>query len=216
MKTQDELNQFINENKNSLLDIETLKREFQDKLSTKVNKREFINSELELVKEKASKPQRQNGLKGFYSIMAEKESLYCQSYENYLHNNEELDFTTRELSKYELIKELNGVTWAKYQLYLTNALNTKKESKQKTFTHLKQLGVLYYLGLTNKIDNTSKIAELIAPLIDREKESTRQKLGSLQYDLKDRVLLKEIKQYFLELGLTEHAKTVENDINRLN
>lgn len=215
MKKQNELEQFIIENKDLLLNFEALKKNFNDKLSDKINKREYINNEIEIVKEKALRPQRLNGLKGLYSNLAEKESYFCKSYENYLYNNEELELSENEFSKYQLIRELNGVTWAKYQIYLINLLNASKEQKQKPFTLVKQLVVLHYLGLSNRIDNASKAAELIAPLIGRDKESTRQKLGELQYEMKDKYLLKEIKEYFIDLGLTEQTKHIENDINRL-
>ena len=213
--TQQEIKEIIKSNKNQILDFKKLQNDFENKLTNITNKKDFILNELENVKQKAVPPSPSTGnLKSLFSPNNfVQQSFYCDSYFSYLYTLTEPDFRRKEYTEQQLIKELNGVTWAKYQLYLSQQLNTCKEPIKTTYTHTKQVAILYFLGLTDKIDNTRKVAEFVAPFIRRDIETTRQKLCELPHDIKDRQMLNEIKDMFLKLGLTDKVQLVEKELN---
>lgn len=215
--TQQEIKEIIKSNKNQILDFKKLQNDFENKLTNITNKKDFILNELENVKQKAVPPSPSTGnLKSLFSPNNfVQQSFYCDSYFSYLYTLTEPDFRRKEYTEQQLIKELNGVTWAKYQLYLSQQLNTCKEPIKTTYTHTKQVAILYFLGLTDKIDNTRKVAEFVAPFIRRDIETTRQKLCELPHDIKDRQMLNEIKDMFLKLGLTDKVQLVEKELNKL-
>ncbi|MEA4937306.1 MAG: hypothetical protein VB102_11820 [Paludibacter sp.] len=215
--TQHEIKEIIKSYKNQILDFKKLQNNFENELTNITNKKDFILNEIESVKQKAVPTSPSAGrLKNTFSTNnIAQQSFYCDSYVSYLYTLTEPDFRRKEYTEHQIIRELNGVTWAKYQMYLSSLLVKTKEPKKTTYTHIKQVAILYFLGLTDKIDNTQKIAELVAPLIDRDAETTRQKLCELPHDIKDRQMLNEIKDLFLKLGLTDKVQLVEKELNKL-
>lgn len=215
--TQHEIKEIIKSNKNQILDLKKLQNDFETQLSKIANKKDYIINELENVKQKAVPISLSTGnLKSLFSPNnSVQQSFYCDSYVSYLYTFTEPDFRRKEYTEHQIIRELNGVTWAKYQMYLSSLLVKTKEPKKTTYTHIKQVAILYFLGLTDKIDNTQKVAEFVAPLIDRDAETTRQKLCNLPHDIKDRQMLNEIKAMFLNLGLIDKVQLIEKELIKL-
>ncbi len=195
---------------NVFLNIDNLINEFNHRLNPVDNKIKFVTEEIQRVKSKAEKPNSITGIKNIFAPVQIKESYCCQSYENYLFYNIGLDLKEKVYHPSILIKELNGQTWAEYELYLTDKLNPSKEQTLKEFTHIEQMLILDYMGIGKNLNNTKR-ALLFQAITGRDKETTRQYFSELEKS-KKRANLKEIKSLFEKIGYESFAKQVEKEI----
>lgn len=195
---------------NALLNIDSLTNDFNSRLNSVENKAKFIMQELEHVKSKAKKPIPKIGLKAFSTSIENFNSYYCQSYENYLLNNKGLDLKEKVYHPSILIKELNGQTWAEYELYLTEVLNPSKDKEVKKYTHIERMLILDYLGIGKDLNNTKR-ALLFEAITGKDKETTRQNFSELEKS-KKKANLKRIMSLFEEIGFKTQAKQVEKEM----
>jgi len=201
----------ITENKpNVFLNIDNLINDFNYRLNPVANKIKFVTEEIQRVKSKAEKSSSTNGIKNIFAPVQIKESYYCQSYENYLFYNKEVDLKEKVYHPSILIKELNGQTWAEYELYLAGKLNPSKEQTIKEFTHIEQMLIFDYMGIGKDLNNTKR-ALLFQAITGKDKETTRQHFSELEKS-KKRANLEEIKSLFEKIGYKSYAKQVEKEI----
>jgi hypothetical protein len=92
-------------------------------------------------------------------------------------------------------------------------LEELKKEKEDQFSHIVQMLILDYLGLGIHIDNNSKKAEIYAPLIRRNVETTRQYFSKLNSE-KTPQNLTIILNYFKKTGLSEKMELVQKDLDR--
>jgi NADH:ubiquinone oxidoreductase subunit C len=93
-------------------------------------------------------------------------------------------------------------------------LDANKKLRKYQFSHLVQMLILDYLELGKGIDNYGKKADIYAPIIGRDWETTRQYFSKL-YDAKNQKNLEIILDYFKKGGFTKQVQLVKKDINRL-
>lgn len=87
--------------------------------------------------------------------------------------------------------------------------------KGQELTHVQQMLILDYLEIGKNITNNSKKADIYAPLIRRDWETTRQYFSRL-YGEKTSKNLKIILNYFEKGGFSKQVELVKKDIDRLN
>ncbi len=219
--TQKEQQDFISTNKHSLLDLNNLIDKFSSELNKYENKIEFIQNKLQSVKSEALEHPIAWGIKSnFATNLAKKQSYYCTSYENELFNNNGLELLDNSLSSYQKVIEHNGITWAKYQKHIQSAieieLGTNKQKKTENFSRLKRVLILDYLGMKNRSGNATETAKLISPLLQIDFNSVRDLLREINNIKKINIdQLIEIRDYFKKLSMTETAKLVQNDIDKI-
>lgn len=219
--TPKEQQDFISINKDFLLDINNLIDIFLSELNQYENKIDYIQKKLERVKSDASEHPTTYGLKSnFATNIVKKQSYFCSSYENELFNNNGFELLNNNLPFNLKVKEYNGVIWAKYQKYIQNAieieLGNSKHKKAEKFSRVKRVLILDYLGIKNKSGNARETAKLISPLLQIDYNSVRDLLREIRNTKeKDKDLLIEVRDYFKKLTLTEIAKQVQNDIDKI-
>jgi hypothetical protein len=74
--------------------------------------------------------------------------------------------------------------------------------------------ILDYLGIGQDIQNIHKKADLYAPLIRRDWETTRQYFSELEYG-KNMKNLDIVLEYFEKGGFSNQVKLVKEDIDRI-
>ncbi len=89
----------------------------------------------------------------------------------------------------------------------------KKEKKEK-YSHVVQMLILEYLGIAKGIENNNKKADIYAPIIGRDIETTRQYFSELEYG-KNIKNLSIIFEYFEKTGFSDQVELVKNDIDRI-
>jgi len=92
-------------------------------------------------------------------------------------------------------------------------LEEAKKGKKCQFSHIVQMLILDYLGLGENIKNETIKAEIYAPLIGRNIETTRQYFSKLNMERTSKNL-EIILNYFKKAGLSEKAKLVQKDIDK--
>lgn len=105
---------------------------------------------------------------------------------------------------------------------IDDAVKQKMKEKEKVskgnrktyYSHGHQMLILDYLGFGHNIEDITVRAALYAPIIDRDVETTRQNFSKLG-NYKTEKRLKEIKNYFTELGYENEAANVQEDIETI-
>lgn len=92
-------------------------------------------------------------------------------------------------------------------------IGQKKEKKEK-YSHVVQMLILDYLGIAKGIQNNNKKADIYAPIIGRDIETTRQYFSELEYG-KNIKNLSIILEYFEKAGFSDQVELVKNDIDRI-
>ena len=93
-------------------------------------------------------------------------------------------------------------------------LKEAKKEKKDQFPHIVQMLILDYLGVGKHIESNYKKAEIYAPLIRRDLETTRQYFSKLNSE-KTLKNLSLILGYFEKGGFPDQVKQVNNDIDRI-
>lgn len=216
-----ELKTFTLENKESILNLNSLINIFSNELNQFENKIEFIQKKLESVKSNALDNPLTGGIKSNFSTNPiTKQSYYCTSYVSELLNNNGFELIDNNLSTNQKIREYNGVIWAKFQKHVQNAIvietNNSKKKKEEKFSRLKRVLILDYLGIKNRSGNATETAKLISPLLNVDYNSIRDILREvINIKETDKDQLIEIRDYFKKLSMTETAKLVQNDIDKI-
>lgn len=219
--TPKEQQAFISANKDSLLDLNNLIENFSNELNRYENKTDYIQKKLESVKSDAIEHSSTGGIKSTFSTkISTKQSYYCSSYENELLNNNGLELLDNNLSSNQKVREYNGIIWAKFQKHIQNAIETElsnnKNKKAEKFSRLKRVLILDYLGIKNRSGNATETAKLISPLLQIDFNSVRDLMREI-INIKeiDKNQLIEVRDYFKKLSMTETAKLVQNDIDKI-
>lgn len=191
--------------RNRPIDSEILIKNYQRDI-TEVKNKEFLKeSTLEwihdIVKEKKN-PE--------LIIDKERNEYFLKAYEDYIFDSIEPNYSN-EIIDFDIAYELNnGCELAKYHEYVVKS----KIPKPKNITNDIQLLMLEYLGVGEKIDDTTKKAVLYSKIIDKSQETTNQKLSNID-EGKSLENLNYLRKLFMEVGLTEQLRLVENDLKEL-
>jgi hypothetical protein len=94
---------------------------------------------------------------------------------------------------------------------LDELLEAKKVKKDK-FSQIVQMLILDYLGIAKNIEDNTKRAEIFAPLIRRDVETTRQYFSKLNNERTPQNL-KIVLDYFEKAGLTDKMKLVQKELD---
>jgi hypothetical protein len=94
---------------------------------------------------------------------------------------------------------------------LDELLEAKKVKKEK-FSQIVQMLILDYLGIAKKIEDNTKRAEIFAPLIRRDVETTRQYFSKLNNERTSQNL-KIVLDFFEKAGLTDKMKLVQKELD---
>lgn len=210
--------------KNSkLLDLDTFKNDFEEKLLQVSNKKEFIELEIDRLNDIISKLSKPNSDAPFDN----SHTFFYHSFnENYL-NNQPIDLGERPFYDIEnLIAYVNGEILSKHLKFIkeTSAnLDNKTSKKPESLTLDEQFLVLDYLGIFSKTQNCKTIekqARLISLLIGKSEQNCRaliprlndlkeSKIGTEKKKIKER--LDKVANLFEEVGLKTISKKVHAD-----
>jgi hypothetical protein len=92
--------------------------------------------------------------------------------------------------------------------------NSGKQKKEEKFSHAVQILILDYLGIGKNINKSTLKAEIYAPLIRRDIETTRQLLSGIN-EYKNIKNLEIIVEYFTKAGYSDLIELIEKDIHRI-
>lgn len=219
--TQSEITVFIKENKDSLLNLNSLIELFSIELNQYENKAEFIQKKLETIKSNTKDQKLTGGVKTIFSPnITTKQSYFCSSYENELYNNDGIEKIDINLISNQKIIEYNGVIWAQFQKHIQNTLqietNNIRKNKDEKFSRLKRVLILDYLGVKNFSGNATETAKLISPLLNVDYNSIRDLLREINNTKEiNKNLLIEIRDYFKNLSMIDTSKRVQKDIDKI-
>jgi hypothetical protein len=92
-------------------------------------------------------------------------------------------------------------------------LEANKKLRKYQFSHLVQILILDYLEIGKEFDS-SKRADIYAPIIARDWETTRQYFSKI-YEAKNKRNLEIILDYFEKIGFSRQVEMVKKDIDKL-
>lgn len=192
--------------KKIVFDYELMKDSFLQKYDKTLNQREFLEYEIKAVE------RRVNEKEGCFKSMIHSGIMYYEKgYSEFYFDNKKPDLE-REYEIENLISLMNGYTLAQYHIFLKEYLN-KPVAKDK-FTHIQQIWILEYLGIGKDIKTNTKKAEIYAPILRRDEETTRQLFSKINSE-KNAENLNEIFNYFDKNGFTEQSQSVKKDIDKI-
>jgi len=94
----------------------------------------------------------------------------------------------------------------------------QKTTSKSSLSHKQKLLALHYLGLnTTKYENT-KIAKILAEVLELSEDNTRIFLSYLsagKNEVRTKANLEKVNQLFEKQGLSEISETIINDIKKL-
>jgi len=93
-------------------------------------------------------------------------------------------------------------------------LKEAKKEKKNQFSHTVQMLILDYLEIGKHIQNNNIKADIYAPLIGRDWETTRQYFSKLNSE-KNSKNLQIILDYFEKGGFPDQVELVKKDIDRI-
>ena len=93
-------------------------------------------------------------------------------------------------------------------------LQETKKTKNDRYSHIVQMLILDYLGIGKNVKSIVKKAEIYAPIIRRDFETTRQYFSELEYG-KNIKNLSIVLEYFEKAGLSDQVELVKNDVDRI-
>ncbi|MCJ7448968.1 MAG: hypothetical protein MUO72_14885 [Bacteroidales bacterium] len=93
-------------------------------------------------------------------------------------------------------------------------LEGHKREKKEQLSHVVQMLILDYLGIGKHARSNIKRAEIYAPIIGRDLETTRQYISELYY-WKNIKNLSIILKYFEKAGFSDQVELVKSDIDRI-
>lgn len=192
------------------------KEKFIDAIDSAKNKEILIEYELKNIDDHIARlkhPTVGNKHLGIYTPYYKGE-LFFIGYEQYLMDGKEFDWSEKLYPPISIIEISLGVKWAQYREFVKYYLAPKKTEKKKafSFSHDQQIFILDYLCVYKNLDNVKK-GKLYGPLINRDSETTRQRLSSIE-TRKTIENLNPILSYFTELGLEDQMQLVQKDIDR--
>jgi len=189
------LDLFNHRNPNALLEVDSLINAFENRLREVSNKKELIEIELQ----------------DYTQFKDANERKYFNSF---LLNNDNLDLKAKEIKPNEIYRVYNTHTKAKFVKYLKTLLNPNSEKLIQKSSQILQMLLLDYLGVGINLNlNNVQKAKLYSPIINRDFESTRQYFSKLESSKKKSNLI-FIRDLMEEIGLSDIAEIVENDINK--
>jgi len=197
-------------NKNRFLEYDERVKYFNSSIETVQNKESFINEELRKLDNLINQKEIDDTNNHYFS----RSRFFLRAYKNYIENGQllQLDETLFELRN--LVEADQGLTIAKYKLFIEEFKSPKKQEKKKnySFSHDQQIFILDYLGFYKDLDNVKR-GKLYGAIINRDSETTRQRFSSIE-TRKTVENLNPILSYFTELGFTEQIQLVRKEIDR--
>ena len=129
------------------------------------------------------------------------------------HNDTNETFAFKEA----IVKQANE--FSEYYSWINSLLNKPQKSVAKIpLSHKQKLLALHYLGLnTTKYENT-KIAKVLAEVLELSEDNTRIFLSYLsagKNEVRTKANLEKVNQLFEKQGLSEISDTIINDIKKL-
>lgn len=187
-----------------ILEFEELKSNFYKELEESTNKKNYIEYEIKKIEnivfeKEISKDEFEKELNGFFLF----------GYKKYYLNNIPPDLQKGIHSIENLLEWYNGYVIAQYHLFLNVKL--KKPVEKNQFSHVVQMIILEYLGIGENTKIDRERAEIYAPLINRDVETTRVYFYKLGQE-KSIYNLKIVRDYFEKAGLTDKMNRVQEDI----
>ena len=217
--------------KSRLFNYEDMQQNFEEKLAAVENKKEFINSEIENVKELVSNLRRPN-LKGLLADTSH--TFFKHTYDEYYLNNKSINWGKQPIGDIEnLIAYANGETQAKYLKFIMVALETVNSkavaNKSESLSVDEQYLVLDYLGFFdkafNEIETSQKKARLLSLIISKSEQNIRDLLSHTSMLKQTKTIsdkgklkkkLEKIYSLFQEVGLKSAQKKVKKDLQSLS
>jgi hypothetical protein len=207
-----------------LLDMDALKKDLEELESSK-NKESQVQDYIRLIDAKITRQEqlqqsRQGDLRSFY---------FLNGYREKLSSDAEPDLDSKIYEIHDLIHLMNGHAFAELRIFLNGQSNRKlqyKESKN-VWSIKEQLIALHYLGVLekfDKIDNSTKKAQFLGLLLNKDVQNIRKEFSSINNLLpkskKERPQAKKnlesLRTEFNNLGLTNIVKAIDNDLQRLD
>lgn len=189
-------------------DFEKMKDSFQGKYVNTVNQREYLESEIKSLEKKVA--ERDGHID---EIHDKTNSFFDKGYSDFYFENRKPDLGNEVIGIIKLVALMNGYVFAQYHNYLKGLLN-KPVAKDK-FTHIEQILILEYLCIVKKGTNDRRKAEIYAPIIQRDIETTRILFSSFWSD-KTVKNMTVVYNYFDKNGLTDQAKEAKIELDKLN
>jgi|WetSurMetagenome_2_1015567.scaffolds.fasta_scaffold00174_11 hypothetical protein len=93
-------------------------------------------------------------------------------------------------------------------------LKKQKKEKKEKYSHFVQMLIMEYLGIAKDIQNNYKRADIYAPIIGRDWETTRQYFSKLEGE-KTEKNLKIVLEYFKKVGFKEQEEKVQKDLDKI-
>jgi hypothetical protein len=93
-------------------------------------------------------------------------------------------------------------------------LRKHKKEKNDKYSHVVQMLILEYLGIAKGIQSNNKKADIYAPIIGRDWETTRQYFTRLNFQ-KNQKNLEILLDYFEKGGLPEQVELVKTDLGKI-
>lgn len=216
-----ELDLILGKNKNAdykIVKFERLAKDFEDNILNKTpNKKNAINLEIEKLRETIHQSKALENHRDY--IVANSVQFFNHSYDNYILNNQEPDYSSQVFSdRINLVMMNNGFHYAKYKLYLEDLLIPKKQKNIVTLSEIttnQQLLFLHYTDYLNTFDlNVNTKGDLLGALFNKGAENYRKGITNIS-KLKTRKNLEYLDKFFDKFGLSNYSKLVKKDIDKL-
>jgi hypothetical protein len=193
--------------KKRVLIFDNLREDFLEKYKSEKNKSKLI----EIEKANNEKIKEENQQNRFPFLFQER--LFNKAFNDFYINNNIPDLSDKVYEIEELISINNGYVLAQYSFCIDELLKKPYLAKGLELTHIQQMLILDYLDIGKHIKNDTKKADIYAPLIRRDWETTRQYFYELEYG-KNMKNLDTILEYFEKGGFSNQVELVKKDIDR--
>ena len=151
------------------------------------------------------------------------QKLFSEAFNSYMRiGNYELKRFHADTDEMYKIKESTvsqALEFSEYYKWLNSLLNTAAKAPTKnTLSHKQKLLALHYLGLnTAKYENT-KIAKVLAEVLELSEDNTRIFLSYLsagKNEVRTKTNLEKVNQLFEKQGISEISDVIKKDIEKL-
>lgn len=150
-------------------------------------------------------------------------TLFRDSFNSFIrYGKYELEKFHTDTNESHLMKELivkQAFEFSEYYKWLNSLLNTpQKATTKNSLSHKQKLLALHYLGLnTVKYENT-KIAKVLAEVLELSEDNTRIFLSYLsagKNEVRTKANLEKVNQLFEKQGISEISDVIKKDIENL-
>ena len=190
--------------KKKVYDIVILQNSFYQKYDEIINQSQYIEFEIRKLEQRVAERD------GHKDVLHDKTNSYFDNgYSGFYFENKKPELGKEVLEIKRLIALMNGYVFAKYHNFLKGLQN--KPVAKNQFTHIQQMLILEYLEIAIHIkDNAAKKAEIYAPIMRRDIETTRQLFSQIRTE-KTKKNMSVIYDFFMKNGYPNQAQKVKID-----